>query len=152
MYAGNALAQQAMLMGRVTDANNKPIREAGIFLKGDAGKGVAISDSLGLYATQPLPEGKYKVKVVVNSQVYSATDVAVSTATTKGKYYNFRLGGNKKVEMTVDTKNPFMEQRIGEVRKAKQITPIGSYHMMEVDSAGNIKTNSKVALPSAPTR
>lgn len=139
-------AQQAMLMGRVTDANNKPVKEAGIFLKGDAGKGVAISDSLGLYSTQPLPDGKYKVKVVVDKQVYTSDDVTLSSAATKGKYYNFRLAENKKAIMTVDTHNPFMEQRMGSVKK---YAPDGSGMHIQMDSNGKIIGGN--AKPSGPT-
>lgn len=133
-----AHAQTAMLMGRVTDAANKPVKEAGIFLKSDEGKGVAISDSMGLYSTQPMPDGKYKVKVVVDKQVYTSDDVTLSAAATKGKYYNFKIGPNKKATLTVDTHNPFMEQRMGSVKKYGSDSPSGSHMHIKMDSNGKI--------------
>lgn len=144
-----ASAQQAMLMGRVTDANNKPIKEAGIFLKGDSGKGVAISDSLGLYSTQPMPDGKYKIKVVVDKQVYTSDDVSLSESTTKGKYYNFKLGANKKATLTIDTRSPFLEQRMGSVSKNGQNAPDGNIIHVKMDSNGKIIGGN--ARPSGPT-
>lgn len=141
-----ASAQQAMLMGRVTDANNKPVKQAGIFLKGDSGKGVAISDSLGLYSTQPMPDGKYKVKVVVDKQVYTSDDVTLSAGSTKGKYYHFRLAENKKAIMTVDTHNPFMEQRVGSVNK-----PAPDGNGMHVKMNSNGKIIGGTGKPGGPT-
>ena len=136
--AGISMAQQAMLMGRVTDAGNKPVKEAGIVLKGDAGKGVAISDSLGLYSTQPMPDGRYKVKVVVDKQVYTSDDVTLSAAATKGRYYNFKLGPNKKATLSIDTHNPFMEQRMGTVKKYGSDSPSGNHMHLKMDSNGKI--------------
>lgn len=133
-----AHAQTAMLMGRVTDATNKPVKEAGIFLKSDEGKGVAISDSLGLYSTQPMRDGKYKVKVVVDNQVYTSDDVMLSAAATKGKYYNFKIGPNKKATLTIDTHNPFMEQRMGSVKKYGSDSPSGNHMHIKMDSNGKI--------------
>jgi len=144
-----AHAQTAMLMGRVTDAANKPVKEAGIFLKSDEGKGVAISDSMGLYSTQPMPDGKYKVKVVVDKQVYTSDDVTLSAAATKGKYYNFKIGPNKKATLTVDTHNPFMEQRMGSVKKYGNDVPSGNIMHIKMDSNGKIIGGN--AKPEGPT-
>lgn len=146
-FAFFAQAQQAMLMGRVTDTGNKPVKEAGIFLKGDAGKGVAISDSMGLYATQPLPDGKYKVKVVVGKTVYTSEDVSISAATTRDKYYNFKLGTNRKASLVVDTHNPFMEQRIGAAGSNSDNTPNSATMHIDRDSNGNMIRGNVKPLP-----
>jgi len=133
--------QKAMLMGRICDADNKPVKGAAVYLRGKNDKDVAMADTSGLYSSQPLKEGYYKVRIVTGNRTLKADDINITAASTKGQYYLFTISPKKKATTTVTTKNPYMTATLSAI-EAQDIRSQflgGTILHVRVDSTGKIK-------------
>jgi hypothetical protein len=113
--AATSHAQQTMLMGKITDAQKKPIPGAVLHLQGKDNKDrMATSDNMGLFTSTLIPAGKYKAYIGLGKERLKAGKIVLSASRSK-KYFHFTLTENKKVTVTTSARNPYMETKLNEV-------------------------------------
>ncbi len=120
-----AIAQQAPLVGRITDEAGKPVRGASIHLDGSKHNTTAMADSLGLFTTEIMPEGRYRAWIAVDrmdgttgkARVLKAGYVHVSS-TDEDRYYYFTLNGSPKAVVANNAINPYMAAHMHQVESS----------------------------------
>lgn len=107
-YAFPSLAQQGFILsGQVTDANNKPVKNAGVKVVGKLTPAMANTNKYGLYQAFGLQWGSYEVTILADGKVYVGK-VSISATDPLKRYYNFKLQG-KTATLTITDKDMFRE-------------------------------------------
>jgi hypothetical protein len=118
VFAGQiSFAQNSIFMGKIVDENNKPVPGAKVQVS-KAGYIIAevSADNDGLYYTQLLPSGYYKVDIIADDKLVKAKRVFLKEQDKIRWYYNMKLAGDK-AEVIVTADNPFMEHRLSLVEE-----------------------------------
>lgn len=103
-----SLAQQGFILsGQVTDANNKPVKNAGVKVVGKSTPAMANTNKYGLYQAPGLQWGSHEVTILVDGKVYVGK-VAISPSDPVKRFYNFKLQGGT-AALTVTDKDMFRE-------------------------------------------
>jgi hypothetical protein len=103
-----SLAQQGFILsGQVTDANNKPVKNAGVKVVGKFTPAMANTNKYGLYQSFGLQWGSYDVTILTDGKVYVGK-VSISPTDPVKRFYNFKLQGKTAV-LTVTEKDMFRE-------------------------------------------
>ncbi len=118
-YVHIAVAQKGMLMGKIVDEQNNPVRNARLIVARDAVDYTAVVTSEGLYYTDSMIQGDYKVYIIVGKVTYEST-TKVQPTYRKHYFYNFRLLGTKAFVSAVDS-DPFMERALIKAQKAPAV-------------------------------
>lgn len=109
-----SVAQNSILAGKITDENNAPI--PGALIQVTQGKIVsdARSDGDGLYYTQLLPDGNYRVDVSIDGKWYKGRKVYLEAPVHGRRYYDLHLTSGRLV-ISVDDGDPFLATHIRKV-------------------------------------
>src|SRR5205814_2371094 len=109
-----SVAQNSILAGKITDENNTPID--GALIQVTHGKIVsdARSDQDGLYYTQLLPEGAYRVEVRVGDKWYKGRKVYLEEAGYSRKYYDLRIAEGR-IAISINDGDPFLTTHIRKI-------------------------------------
>ncbi len=108
-------AQKGILMGKITDEHNAPIKNAELIAVKDVLDYTAVVTDGGLYYTDSIFTGDYNVYIIVNKVTYQSK-VKVVPPGKKPTFFNFKVGHDKAVVSVVDY-DPFMEKTLNKVRK-----------------------------------
>ncbi len=111
------LAQNTMLMGKISDVHNQPVKGASLYLRELQDKPVAVSDDEGLFTSTMLPIGDYKVRIEANGKELQADNIQLSG---KKEYFYFTLTGKKKVTTTISDDSPYMKARLSMIKANDQ--------------------------------
>ena len=96
-----------ILSGQVTDADNKPVKNAGIKVVGKQTPAMVNTNKYGLYQAYGLQWGSYEVNILAGDKVYVGK-VIIRPSDPVKRYYNFKLQGKNAV-LTVTEKDMFRE-------------------------------------------
>ncbi len=110
-----AVAQKGILMGKIVDEQNNAVRNARLIAAKDALDYTAVVTSEGLYFTDSMNQGDYKVYIIVGTVTYEST-TRVQPTSRKRSFYNFRLLGKKAFVSVVDS-DPYMERALIKAQK-----------------------------------
>jgi hypothetical protein len=133
-------AKSFLLCGRIIDSKGKPVKEAAVQAISADSLLLATSDKNGLYATTPLPAGKYEVVIKASKRTYVSMVNIAPTDPVK-RFYNFKLADNNKAILTTTDKDPYIETAYARLKKSERIDYNGEVHIVPLknnsDSSGN---------------
>ncbi len=113
VFAGTvAFAQKAVMMGRVTDGNGKPVAGAELKVTGHRVYYKMTTDNDGVYNTPMIEAISYHVIIDANGKYYTCDKVKVSKQTDGKEVYNFTLGQGDANLHIEDATDPAMIARI----------------------------------------
>ena len=119
------MAQNSIMMGKITDNHLKPLPKTKVELGQGKEVAYATADENGLYNTRQLPPGKYTVKVSCAGRNY--TSAVVLPSDTKLPYHNITVDKNGMTIAATD-KDPYKELGLTKARTSPAIlTPNGTY-------------------------
>lgn len=116
MSACLTYGQQTMLMGKVVRSDDAAISGAAILIHSKCSNVVAISDSLGLFATDMIDAGDYKMKIVIGDKTIKADKLHLQINSNIKSYYIISVS-KKKVTTKVTNNDPFIASRIHSLGK-----------------------------------
>ena len=114
-----SLAQRTVLMGKLVDAHDAPVKQAELIVIKDDRDYKAVITKDGLYYTDSVYDGDYKVYVFVDKVTYEAKFKLIPPGK-KPTFYNFKLANNK-VEVSMVESDPFMEKELLRVKKEQAV-------------------------------
>lgn len=115
--ANISVAQNSILAGKIDDENKKPIAGATITVTKDGNQVAEMkSDGNGLYSSQLLDAGEYKVSIVANDKKRKTKTITLVPLERVKYYHNFTLNG-KKVDESISDKDPFITVKMDSTRQ-----------------------------------
>lgn len=118
--AAPAHGQQTMFMGKITTANDAPVARVGICIYNSTTKAETFSDSLGLFATELIAPGDYKVRIARNGKKLKAGHIRITSENNEKTYYILNIN-NKKVTITATKEDLFITGRINRIGNKERI-------------------------------
>lgn len=118
--AGNANGQQTMFMGKITTANDALVAGASICIYNSNTKAEAVSDSLGLFATDLIQQGDYKIKIACDGKKLKVQHIRIG-ADNNGRTYYILYINKKKVTITPTKEDLFISGRINKIGNKQRI-------------------------------
>lgn len=114
----NAQSQLYMLSGQVTNAADKPVKNATVQAVSADKLVFATSDSDGLYATGAATVGRYEVLVKVGVETWVAP-LEIKKGDPVARFYNIRLLASNKAQVIITTEDPYKAVAYAHLRKSK---------------------------------
>lgn len=116
LSAGISYGQKTMLMGKVVGYDDAAISGAVILLHNKGKKAVAISDTLGLFATAMIEAGDYKMKIMIGDKTMKADKIHLQINSKIKSYYIISVS-KKKITTKVTNNDPFIASRVHSLGK-----------------------------------
>lgn len=119
------MAQNSIMMGKITDSHLKPLPKTKVILRQGKEVAYATADENGLYHTGVVEPGKYTVKVSCAGRNY--TSVVALQSEMKMRYHNITIG-DKGIKIEASSESPSLENGLDNARKSPAImSPHGTY-------------------------
>ena len=111
-----SFAQPCILMGKIIDEHNAPIKHALLKASLDNMVHKATFLSGGLYYVDSLMPGEYVIAITVNKVNYTAKVMLTPPTKERRVFHNFKLNKANVLVMVVEN-DPFMENALRKVKK-----------------------------------
>ncbi len=131
-------AQQSLLMGRITDDQDNPVRGAIVHLSYKSTVFEVRSDDDGMFYTQLLPTGNYHLRAFSGRKDYNAGKIYFVSDGIK-RYYLLKMK-DARLNVVVTEKDVFAEVQLNKVNAGSILWDLpvkaSSWRIMREDSAG----------------
>jgi len=132
-FAFSSFAQTALFMGKIVDEDGNASKGALFQLKWKSDMIETRSGDDGIFYTQLIPEGHYKVGILADGKYYKMRHLHV-TVTSEKKFYVFKIKGER-LFVDIEGKDGYLKSRLSAISKLDPriygILPVGDLYIIQ---------------------